>query len=498
VREMRRAVRRGGDDAKRRTRQREPRASHGPAAGPADRGETGAARRRCPCDKARVEGFAHFERKKQAAKPRGRLTQQELLASFREPFLRPRPRFSYRVGILLISLTMVVLPLVYLAFIALVGFGVYYHAVNHTWLLEMGRGRSRAFFALAYAAPLIAGPIAVFFMFKPLLARPSRQERYRSLRRESEPLLFAFIDRICDDVGAPRPKRIDVDCSVNASASFRRGVLSMIGRDMVLTVGLPLAAGLTLREFGGVMAHELGHFAQGMGMRMSYLVRTIVEWFVRVVYQRDQWDDWLEETAQELDFRIGWIFLVAQLFVMVGRGTLWVLFHIGLTISGIMLRQMEFDADRHECCFAGTRAFASTIRKLHLLNAASQVAHVQLSASLDLRKLVDNYPGLISFHAGKMAQEALPHIEKAIGESKTGWFDSHPSDKDRITAAENLASQGIFHSDRPAADLFTDFSAQAEAATWDLYLGYFGPKVPRTALQPLREFLATQAGKAPA
>jgi hypothetical protein len=355
----------------------------------------------------------------------------------------------------------------------------------------MGRGRSRAFVALVYAAPLIAGPIAVFFMFKPLLARPSRQERYRALRRESEPLLFSFIDRICDEVGAPRPKRIDVDCSVNAGAGFGRGILSVFGpRHLVLTIGLPLAAGLTLREFGGVMAHELGHFAQGIGMRLRYLSQSIVDWFIRVVYQRDQWDDWLDETAENLDIRIGWIFLVAKLFVAIGRGILWVLFHIGLATTGFLARQREFDADSYECRFAGSRAFASTIRKLHLLNSASQVAGMQLSASLDMRKLVDKYPGLIAYHARKMAGEALPHIEKAIDDSKTGWFDTHPSDKDRIAAAEKIASPSIFHSDRPAADLFTDFNAQAAAATWDLYLGYFGPKVPRTALQPLPEFLA--------
>jgi predicted Zn finger-like uncharacterized protein len=427
-----------------------------------------------------------------AAKPRGRLTEKELFAAFREPFPRARPRISYRVGILLITLTMVILPLTYLAFIGLVGYGVYYHAVNHTWLLEMGHGRSRAFIALAYAAPLIAGPIAVFFMFKPLLAQPSRQQRSRSLRRESEPLLFAFIDRICEEVGAPRPKRIDVDCTVNASASFRRGMLSMLGRDLVLTIGLPLAAGLTAREFGGVMAHELGHFAQGLGMRLSYLVRSIVGWFIRVVYQRDQWDDWLDETAQELDIRVGWIFLVAKLFVIVGRGILWVLFHIGLTISGIMLRQMEYDADGYQCRFAGSSSLGSTMKKLHLLSGAGAVAQMQLSASLDLRKLIDNYPGLIAYHARKIAPEALPHIEKEIQESKTGWFDSHPADKDRIEAAEKLASPGIFHCDRPAADLFTDFNSQSAAATWDMYVGYFGPKVPRTALQPLQEFLAAQ------
>jgi hypothetical protein len=420
----------------------------------------------------------------------GRLAQRELFAAFREPFPRARPKLSYRIGILLIALTMVVLPLIYLAFIALTGFGVYYHAAHHTALLSLGHGRARLLSGLVYVAPLIAGPIAVFFMFKPLLARPSRFERSRSLRRESEPMLFAFVDRLCEEVGASRPKRIDVDCTINASASFRRGFLSLFGSDLVLTLGLPLVAGLTMREFGGVMAHELGHFAQGMGMRLSYLVRSIVHWFIRVVYQRDQWDEWLEQTAQDLDFRLGWIFVVAQLFVMIGRRILWVLFHIGLAVSGIMLRQMEFDADRYQCAFAGSDAFASTMRKLHLLNGASQVAQMQLSASLDLRKLVDDYPGLIVYHGRKMAPEALPRINQMINESKTGWFDSHPCEKDRIAAAEKLASDGIFHSDRPAADLFTDFKAQALAATWDLYLGYFGPKVPRQALQPLREFLA--------
>jgi Zn-dependent protease with chaperone function len=244
------------------------------------------------------------------------------------------------------------------------------------------------------------------------------------------------------------------------------------------------------------MAHELGHFAQGMGMRLTYLVRSIVDWFVRVVYQRDQWDDWLDETSRELDIRIGWIFLVAQLFVMIGRRLLWLLLHVGLAISGIMLRQMEFDADSYEARLAGSAAFGNTVRKLQLLNGATTLAQMQLSASLDHRKLVDNLPGLITIHARQMSKQVLPLIEKEISESKTGWFDSHPCDKDRITAAERLAAPGTFHTDRPAADLFEDFVAQSAAATWNLYLGYFGPKVPRTALQPLAEFVAEQKAMA--
>lgn len=432
---------------------------------------------------------ASSARNETCAKPLGRLTIAELSSAFRQPFPRRRPNIAYRVGIVLISFATILLPLIYLAFIALIGFGVYFHAQHDTSLLQMGTGKARIFAILVYAGPLIAGPIAIFFMFKPLLARPISHERYRSLTRQSESLLFSFTDRICDEVGAPRPKRIDVDCQINAAAGFRRGLLSMFGNDLVLTIGLPLVAGLNLQEFGGVLAHEFGHFSQGMGMRLSYLVRSIMGWFARVVYQRDQWDEWLEQTTQELDFRIGWIFIVAQLFVLVGRGLLWVLLHIGLAITGIMLRQMEFDADRYEALLVGSAGFGNTVRKLHLLNFASVLAQSQLSSSLEARKLVDDYPGLVIYHAQEISREGLPRIERVINESRTAWFDSHPCDKDRIAAADKLGSPGIFSSTRPAADLFSNFSLQAAATTWDWYLGIFGPKVPRAALQSLPEFV---------
>lgn len=386
---------------------------------------------------------------------------------------------------------MIVLPLIYLAFIGLVIVGVCYHAVYNTTILHMGSGRPRFMAVGIYLAPVVAGVIAVFFMFKPLLARPSSNNRSRSLTRQSEPLLFAFVDRICEVVGAPQPTRIDVDCDVNASASFRRGILSMFGSDLVLTIGLPLAAGLTVREFGGVLAHEFGHFTQGLGMRLSYVIRSIVHWFIRVVYQRDEWDDWLDAAIGELDIRVGWVLLVGKLFVAIGRGILWILFHFGLAISGLLLRQMEYDADLCETMFAGSDAFVSTARKLQMLNSAAQYSQVQLGESLDRKQLVNDLPGLISHHVRTVAPDAWQKIDEQIAESRTGWFDDHPCDRDRIAAAAKLASPGIFHLDRPAGDLFADFTAQTEAATWDLYCAIFGPKVPRSALLPIKEFVAT-------
>jgi hypothetical protein len=51
--------------------------------------------------------------------------------------------------------------------------------------------------------------------------------------------------------------------------------LGVFKKDLVLTIGLPLVAGLSVREFGGVLAHEFGHFAQGGGMRLTALVRYV-------------------------------------------------------------------------------------------------------------------------------------------------------------------------------------------------------------------------------
>ena len=89
-------------------------------------------------------------------------------------------------------------------------------------------------------------------------------------------------------------------------------------------------------------------------MRLTYVVRTVSHWFTRVVYERDSWDENLERWSQENDIRIGVIFYLARGCVWLTRRILWVLMMIGHGVSGLLLRQMEFDADRHEVRFSGS------------------------------------------------------------------------------------------------------------------------------------------------
>ena len=112
------------------------------------------------------------------------------------------------------------------------------------------------------------------------------------------------------------PKRIDLDCQLNAAAGFRRGFASLFGNDLVLVIGVPLVASFNVREFAGVIAHEFGHFTQGFGMRLSYIVRSINGWFARVVYERDAWDMLLESWAMEAE---DWRMMIVVNLARLGR-----------------------------------------------------------------------------------------------------------------------------------------------------------------------------------
>ena len=425
--------------------------------------------------------------------PTARITSSAIAAAFQGGIPRSKLPAAYRLGIVVVSVVMVLLPLCYLGLIAMVGFGLYFYAVHGVGIVGSVHGRAGLYTLLVYLAPLAAGAILILFMIKPLFARPAGQDRIRSITPRSDPLLFAFVERLCEAVGAPMPRRIDVNVEVNASAGFRRGFLSMLsGNDLVLTIGLPLAAGLDLRQFAGVLAHEFGHFSQGAGMRLTYLIRAISFWLTRVVYQRDEWDERLAAWAEELDVRLGIVLHLARLCVWATRRVLWVFMMVGHAVAGMMLRQMEFDADRQETWLAGSDAFEATSRRIAVLAMASQGAQADLGFFYQEGRLGDNLPRLIMANVEQIPQEALAALEKHLDGETTGWLDTHPCHKARVQNARRESAPGIFRLDLPATVLFGDFDHLSQSATWDYYRSIFGPRFKPTDMHPIDDLLARQ------
>jgi Zn-dependent protease with chaperone function len=409
----------------------------------------------------------------------------QIRAWFRGPVPPAKLSPLYRAGLVVTAFAMILLPTVYLAIIAGVGWGVWWWMTTAVGLLGSG-----LMGVIAYGAPIFAGGTVVFFLFKPLLARPPKAPPPVALDLGREPVLAAFIAQLCAAVGAPRPAVIHVDSQVNASASFRRGWRSVPRRELALTIGLPLVAGLDARQLAGVLAHEFGHFAQGAGMSATFVIRTVNSWFSRVVFERDEWDAKLEAMSQQGDFRVMIVVWIARGAVWLARKILHGLMLAGHAISCFQLRQMEFDADHYEIQLAGTASHLATSRELRLLNAAFGQAITDLRTLWQDGRLADDLPAFVRIRRLGLTAEEIAAAEQQAGAQPTKWFHTHPSDAARTAAAEAAASAGVFALDAPATALFADFAATCRTATLAYYQAQLGSAVKADSLVPTAALVA--------
>ena len=393
-----------------------------------------------------------------------------------EPLFRTAERlpqrptsFLYTLGLGLVTVAMLLLPLVYFGLTVLAAYGVYWFATNcflEIWAWHVGGRGGLILKVICSVTPLLSGACIAFFMVKPFFARRQKPPQPYTLARDAEPLFRSFVERICAIVGAPPPSEIRLACDVNASAGFRRGFLSLFSGDLVLTVGMPLFAGLTAQQLAGVIAHEFGHFTQGTAMRLSYLIRRVNFWFARVVFERDSWDATLDEWQSSSESWISIIILCARAGVGLSRLFLRVLMLVGHAISSLLMRQMEFDADRCEIALAGSGAFEQTTLRMSELGTVTNHLYKDMQKTWKTsHRLPDNVPVLITHHAERMDAGDRLAITTEMLQTKTGWLDTHPSPAARMDAARRAAQPGIFTEEMPAQELLENFRPLSRIAT---------------------------------
>ena len=398
--------------------------------------------------------------------------QQQILHAFKGEIDPVKVSFSYQIGLVLVTGMMLLLPMLYLALIAAFVYMLFYYTTHFGDFFPEVRGRAAIFLL---GTPLIVGVICLAFMIKPLFVRPVEEYMQTSLDPKKEPLLFAFVNRLAQIVGAPPPKEIVVNMEVNASASLRRGLLSMFSSDLTLTVGLPLTGGLNMSQFAGILAHEFGHFAQTTGMRLTYIVRSINYWFYQVVYTRDKWDRKLDELCE--DSEILMLMIAAWLskpFIWLVRKIFWVLMQMGHLVSSLMSRQMEFDADRYEARLVGTDVFEATSRELSLLFGSQSMAHEDQYRYWQTGILCEDLSALTMFHRGAMDRTTQRKIQGAVDRGETSWDASHPCDRDRIANVRKDKRLPVFASDLPASSLFRNFDEMSKSLTQSHYYEAIG------------------------
>lgn len=335
----------------------------------------------------------------------------------------------------MVAAMMIVLPLLYLALVSGLGAVIVFFAVDQ--FPESLYSPS----TLIYLGGLMSGVTVCAFLLKPLFVEEEQVSTAVELKPGEQERLDQLLAQVCAIVGAPMPSRIAVDCAVNASVSFRRGMRSLLKGELTLLIGLPLVRSLDARSFAGVIAHEMGHFSQGAGIRLTYIIRRLNGWFYKAVYHRDGWDRWIQQRARTS--RLGLLFQVAQCGIWCSRKILSVLMLVGQAVSCFVLRRMEFDADYYEICVSGTDGFRETTERIALLHEAASAARLVVDDGLAAGELVDDLPLFISRMAGMVSTSAQARIAKRMASSGGGFLDTHPTDWDRIGRALEMRKPGI-------------------------------------------------------
>jgi Zn-dependent protease with chaperone function len=376
---------------------------------------------------------------------------------------------------------MVLLPAVYLGLIAVLTWGACSLALH-----PPGMDRS-LLLRTAWALGVAVAVALIGLLVKPLTGGLEASPGAVTLDRRVEPALFEFVEALSRVIGAPLPTRIDVDWRPNATAA-RTGPAGL-GRGFVLTLGLPLLLGLSLRQLVGVVAHELGHFRQGTGFLAANAVSLVGRWFRHTIERCTRREGEFLRMSDDgvLSAVLGVCLATA---VRLPRRILEALLSAGERATSALYRQGEHEADRYEALLVGSDTFVSTMRRLTALQDAA-AAVPDLVRALVLRGgAPDDVAGLtVALSPALDPQEA-----DALASS---WdtpdpLNSHPASHDRIRRALAEPTPGCYRPEGPARVLLTDRRKVAHDVSMALYrevLGESEAMSPR--LRPLEECLPT-------
>jgi hypothetical protein len=296
-----------------------------------------------------------------------------------------------------------------------------------------------------------------------------------------------------------------LDCDLNASAGLRRGWLSFFSNDLLLTIGLPLVAGLNTRQFAAVVAHELGHCTQWLALRLGYIIRRVNGWFYRVVYQRDTWDRALDDWSNSVDdWRMSLVVMCVHLAVWVSRKILMLLMLAGHAVSCFLSRQMEYHADACATAVAGAEGLESLLLRLREQAILEQMGYDGLRQIWEKQhQLPDNVPDFLEELEKRLPAEFHDQARSTLLNETAGLFATHPTAAQRIKKARQSAMPGVFAMAKPARALFKDFMTTARAVTARHYRQDIGLAVTDQMLKPVTQFFqsganAVEAAEVPA
>lgn len=354
-----------------------------------------------------------------------------------------------RLRLLRVSATALLLPLLYVVPVVVL-------ALQWAWTVAHlhTAGTGLALLLASYLFLGLGGALLLLLLFKPLLApRPPAQVTL-PLDPAEEAEFVRGVEALCAAVGVPPPAEIRFDGGVNASLDFGDGWRGWLRNQRVLRLGLPLFAGLSAREFAGVLAYGLGHGAATARLRSFVLINRINAWLEERALRPDAWDErlerWHEASQQPLVQTATSLAALGIGFTQLVLGTL---SRLGHALTQPLLQDLVATADHYEALVAGSQQFRLTARNRRALAQAAEEVQETNTQTRHEGRLLKDLPEAIGAEFRAMDGERLQAIEQEMELPLTRYWEAHPADVERVRGAEAQAAQGLLVNDQPASRL---------------------------------------------
>ncbi|GGY83158.1 hypothetical protein GCM10011613_30030 [Cellvibrio zantedeschiae] len=390
--------------------------------------------------------------------------------TFSTPFKAVKVSSSYKLSLLLVVVASLIGPLIYFGILSGSAWSLW-------WYFHEGRqhmfgsfhivGRGGLWWQLlTYVVPAFVGTILILFLIYPLWPQGNRPKPFM-LDRKKNKRFYAAIDQMAHAIGVPAPQYIELIPDVNAAAGPVNGLLSLQQGKLRLVIGLSLVAGSTVQQLLGVIAHEFGHFAQRSAMTTNMWVNYVNRWLGECAFGQDEWHARLARWQETYDNGVAQACIFfAQMMILAVRYLFAFLYKLSIKLTSSMSRNMEFDADCYETQLIGSQYVkANTLNIRKLSYAWHNAMELNYQALHEKDKLLRNIPAAIMHVFNEYPADMLKRIEEDLHEDQTNFWDSHPPDHERITAAEASKEPGRLQCDLPATVLFNDFDALSEQVT---------------------------------
>ncbi len=291
----------------------------------------------------------------------------------------------------------------------------------------------------------------------------------KEIKPEDEPLLFDYLHKLADEVGAPRPSKVYLSNRVNACVFYDLSLLNLFFPSKKnLEIGLGLINVLNLGEVKAVLAHEFGHFAQKSMLvgRWVYIANQIAN---SVIAKRDVLDSFLSGLSR-IDIRIAWIGWILSIIVWSIRSLVELIFRLVILTQRALSREMEFQADLVAVSATGSDAIVHALHKLQAADAAFSSAMGTVNEQIGNKKAVED---IYAVQTASIAKTAYILNDKNYGTSPEvptenpenhrvfsdkiaqppKMWSTHPPDQEREANAKRHYIPG-FIDDRSAWVLF--------------------------------------------